>query len=144
MGSRSRLYVAYRPDWDIDYDSLPELRMLSGNWVLNNVHNNAGDLPRLYALLLNVNQVMEDGVPGDIAEVGVYRGNSAAVLAHYGKRHGRLIYLFDTYEGFEARDLTGVDAERSRAFGDTSLALIDARTSAMNRSSMSGDISRKP
>jgi hypothetical protein len=124
LPSRSRLYVAYRPDWDFDFDSLPELQTLSGNWVLNNVDNNAGDLPRLYALLLNINQVMKDGVPGDIAEIGVFRGNSAAVLAHYGRRHGRSLFLFDTYEGFEARDLTGVDAGRSQAFDDTSLDLV--------------------
>jgi hypothetical protein len=124
LRSRSRLYMAARPDWDFDFHSLPELLALSDNWVLNNVENNAGDLPRLYALLLNVNQVMEDGVAGDFAEIGVYRGNSAAVLAHYSRRHGRSIFLFDTYEGFEARDLTGGDAHRSKAFTDTSLNLV--------------------
>jgi hypothetical protein len=124
LHSRSRLYAAHRPDWDFDFDTLPELRSLSDHWVSNNVENNAGDLPRLYALLLNINQVMADGVPGDIAELGVYRGNSAAVLALYGRRHGRSVFLFDTYEGFEARDLTGVDAGQSAAFGDTSLDLV--------------------
>ena len=124
LDSHSRMYVAYRPDWDIDFDAFPELRLLSRNWVSNNVENNAGDLPRLYSLLLNINQVMADGVPGDFAEIGVYRGNSAAVLAHYGRRHGRSLFLFDTYEGFEARDLTGIDAGRSQAFADTTLALV--------------------
>jgi hypothetical protein len=124
LKSSNRLYVAYRPDWEIDFDSLPEVRALSTNWVSNNLETNAGDLPRLYALLLNINQVMEEGVPGDLAEIGVYRGNSAAILAHYGRRHGRSIFLFDTYEGFEARDFTGVDADRSKAFTDTSLALV--------------------
>jgi hypothetical protein len=124
LASRNRLYLAYRPDWDVDYDLLPELRALSRNWDLNNIENNAGDLPRLYTHALNINQVMKDGVVGDFAEIGVYRGNSAAVLAHYSRRHRRLVYLFDTYEGFETRDLTGVDAERSQAFTDTSLDLV--------------------
>ncbi len=124
LTSRSRLYVAYRPDWERDFDTHPELRTLSGNWVKNNLRTNAGDLPRLYALLLNINQVMQDKVPGDFAEIGVYRGNSAAVLAHYGRRHGRSIFLFDTFEGFEARDFKGVDADRSQAFADTSVDLV--------------------
>ena len=123
LESGSRLYLAYRPDWDIDFNALPELRALSRDWVSNNFEN-AGDLPRLYALLLNLNQVMDDGIPGDIAEIGVYRGNSAAVLAHYGRRHGRTVFLFDTYEGFEAKDLTGMDAGRSTAFDDTSLDVV--------------------
>lgn len=124
LRSRSRLYVAYRPDWDVDFDCLPELKPLSHNWVSKNQENNAGDLPRLYALLLNINQVMHDGVPGDFAEIGVYRGNSAAVLAHYGRKHGRAVFLFDTFEGFEQRDLTGVDAQKRHEFADTSLDLV--------------------
>lgn len=124
LESQGRLYVAHRPDWDVDFRSLPELHTLCGQWVANNLDNNAGDLPRLYTLLLNINQVMEEGVPGDIAEVGVYRGNSAAVLAHYGRCHNRSLFLFDTYEGFEDRDLIGVDAERSRSFADTTLTMV--------------------
>lgn len=124
VNSRSPLYVAYRPDWDVDFDYIPELHGLSPNWVSNNVENNAGDLPRLYALILNIRQVMLDGIAGDLAEIGVYRGNSAAILAHYGRRHSRSVFLFDTYEGFEARDLIGVDAGRSQAFADTTMALV--------------------
>lgn len=122
--SRKRLYVAYRPDWDVDFDRLPELRRLCHHWVSNNLDNNAGDLPRLYALLLNINQVMQEDVEGDFAEIGVYRGNSAAVLAHYARQYNRSVFLFDTYEGFEQRDLTGIDAQKLHEFGDTSLDMV--------------------
>jgi hypothetical protein len=126
LHSQSKLYVAYRPDSDVEFDRHAELRALSNNWVANNVLNNAGDLPRLYALLLNIKQILAEGVPGDFAELGVYRGNSAAVLAHYARQHERSLFLFDTYAGFEADDLTGIDREKRRAFTDTSLDLVRA------------------
>jgi hypothetical protein len=122
--SSNRLYLAYRPDWEFCLGHLPELRQLAPAWVAYNVENNAGDLPRLYSLLLNVNQVLSAGVEGDLAELGVYRGNSAAVLAHYARRHGRSLYLFDTYEGFAQDDMVGIDANKEREFGDTSLELV--------------------
>jgi glycosyltransferase involved in cell wall biosynthesis len=124
LRSTSRLYVAYRPDSDVEYDTHPELRALSEKWIRNNVFNNAGDLPRLYAVSLNVKQVLTEGVLGDFAELGVYRGNSAAVLAHYARQHNRLVFLFDTFDGFDAGDLTGIDASVSREFHDTSLDLV--------------------
>lgn len=130
LHSGSRWYVAYRPDWDVEFDRFPELRDLSDRWVAHNVDNNAGDLPRMYALLLNIRQVMEADVPGDFAELGVYRGNSAAVLAHYGRLHGRSVFLFDTYEGFSRQDLAGIDAGKPRMFADTSLDLVKRNVGA--------------
>ncbi len=123
LSSRGRLYIAFRPDLDVDFDAYPELRALSKKWVWNNVLNNGGDLPRLYALSMNIRQAMAEGVAGDFAELGVYRGNSGAVLAHYAREHNRNVFLFDTFEGFEASDLTGIDANKPRQFVDTSLDL---------------------
>ena len=130
LHSGSRLYVAYRPDADVDFDRYPELRALSESWVANNIENNAGDLPRLYALLLNMRHVMEEGIAGDFAEVGVYRGNSAAVLAHYGRQYQRSVFLFDTYSGFSTSDLTGFDAGKPVVFADTSLDLVQRTVGA--------------
>ena len=121
---RSPFYIAYRPDSDVKYGLHPELSQLSEKWVRNNVTNNAGDLPRLYSLILNVKQTLLDGVQGDLAELGVFRGNSAAVLAHYARAHGRTVYLFDTYQGFDERDLKGTDTSRPPRFEDTSLDLV--------------------
>src|SRR2546425_12163797 len=64
---RSPFYIAYRPDSDVKYGLHPELSQLSEKWVRNNVTNNAGDLPRLYSLILNVKQTLLDGVQGDLA-----------------------------------------------------------------------------
>jgi hypothetical protein len=120
----SPLYLAYRPDAEFTFNEHPELVELSEKWAANNIESNAGDLPRLYALVLNVKQVLADAVPGHFAELGVYRGNSAAVLAHYARTYGRQLYLFDTFEGFDHRDLTDEDFGENRPFVDTSLAFV--------------------
>jgi O-methyltransferase len=51
--------------------------------------------------------IKERGVVGAIAEVGVYQGTWARVANHH--LPDRQIYLFDTFEGFDERDL---DMER--------------------------------
>lgn len=120
---RSRLpfYVTMRPDSDRTHNQYPELDDLVIAWVHRNERRNASDLPRLYSLVLNIRQVLEENVPGDFAELGVYRGNSAMVLAHYARQSGRTALLFDTFEGFDRRDLVGVDQRRPNEFEDTSL-----------------------
>ena len=42
-------------------------------------------------------------VDGAVAEVGVYQGNFAALLNHHFP--DRTLYLFDTFEGFDPRDV---------------------------------------
>ena len=116
-----RMYLAYRPDSDVFFKHHPEIAQLSEKWVTANIMNNAGDLSRLYALVLNIKQVIGDNVIGDMAELGVYRGNSAACLAHYARVYGRTVFLFDTFEGFDSRDLVGVDEPKTIEFADTSL-----------------------
>jgi hypothetical protein len=74
-----------------------------------------------YTLILNIKQVLDENIMGDMAELGVYRGNSAAVLAFYARIYLRRVLLFDTFEGFDQRDLVGVDESKASEFADTSL-----------------------
>ena len=70
------------------------------------------------------------GVAGDLAELGTYRGDFAWQMNV--RFPERTLYLFDTFEGFDERDIT---AERSRShasarthdFGDTREADVLAR-----------------
>lgn len=124
FATRQKTYVAYRPDSDVEFGKYPELSEISKKWVTNNVLNNAGDLPRFYAFIINIRQILEDRVAGNIAELGVYKGNSAALLAYYARISRRELVLFDTFEGFDPRDLVGFDASKTNEFKDTSLARV--------------------
>ncbi len=123
LRSRSGIYFARRPDSEHRYHAHPELAGLAESWVKHN-RKNRGDLPRLYGLAFNIKQTMADNVLGDFAELGVFRGNSAAVLAHYARQYGRTIFLFDTFEGFDTKDLAGIDHDKPRDFTATSLETV--------------------
>lgn len=131
LKGNSPFYMALRPDADVAHGAHPELARLAEMWVTNNIDSNAGDIPRLYALAFNLKQVIADAIPGHFAELGVYRGNSAAVLAHYARAHARQVYLFDTFEGFDRRDLASEEHGQHSEFADTSMDLVQ-RTVGMD------------
>ncbi|HEY9228369.1 MAG TPA: TylF/MycF/NovP-related O-methyltransferase [Gemmatimonadaceae bacterium] len=118
------MHVAYHPDIAYELERLPEFRALYESWIAGNRRGNGGDLTRLYAFILNIKHCLTDGVAGDFAELGVWRGNSAAVLAHFAARNDRHVYLFDTFTGFDGRDLRGVDADRPVEFTETSIDAV--------------------
>ncbi|WP_051639170.1 TylF/MycF/NovP-related O-methyltransferase [Succinivibrio dextrinosolvens] len=82
--------------------------------------NNMQDMHRLYSLILNIRHVMDSAVPGEFAELGVYKGCTAAVLKYYATLNNRKLYLFDTFEGFLDEDLVSYDKNQAKQFNDTS------------------------
>jgi hypothetical protein len=104
----------------------PEYKDLYHRFTAENRVNNGGDWPRFWSLILNLKQVLESDVQGDFAELGVWRGNVAAVLAHVAALHNRQVHLFDTFDGFDGRDLTGIDSDKDPLYGDTSVELVRA------------------
>jgi O-methyltransferase len=61
-------------------------------------------------------------------ECGVYRGGTAAMLAHLlhdGDRTGRRLHLFDTFQGMP-KTKADVDYHREGDFADTSLEAVSA------------------
>ncbi len=68
----------------------------------------SGDPVRYATLALATQTIQRDDIPGSMAEVGVYRGETSrflrAALPH------RRLYLFDTFEGFPEQDLEVVDS----------------------------------
>lgn len=117
-------YLAYQPDSYVYFGAHPEFRALFKRFTKANGLYNAGDLPRLWSFILNCKQVLEEGVPGDFAELGVWRGNTAAVLALYAERSHRTTFLFDTFQGFSRKDLSGIDRDKGVAFEDTSIEMV--------------------
>jgi Macrocin-O-methyltransferase (TylF) len=89
-----------------------------------------GDMARFYAFCLAFDQIMKDGIAGDLAELGVYRGHTAAVLAEFARRSARTLHLLDTFEGFNSADFKGADADKKMQFADTSLELVKERVGA--------------
>ena len=122
--STNQVYLAYHPDSHCDFASHPEFGDLLARFTAHNLPNNGGDIPRLWSFILNIKQILTEGIPGDFAELGVWRGNTAAVLAYYAETSGRTVFLFDTYDGFEKKDLVGIDASKKFEFADTSVELV--------------------
>jgi hypothetical protein len=114
--------LSYMPD-SLQGRTLLRFYTLFPRFVDGQRSNNCGDLQRLSALILNIDHVLgEQQVAGDLAEVGVYKGNTASILADFATEYGRTCWLFDTFEGFHTRDLVGVDQSKATdAFKDTSL-----------------------
>lgn len=85
------------------------------------------DLVRRDMLALLLRSLNARRVPGALAELGVYRGQTARLLHHY--MPDRDLHLFDTFTGFDAAEVgaerarTGHDVEAGR-YGETSVEQV--------------------
>lgn len=76
---------------------------------------------RLYALINAVKYIVENKLPGDMVECGVWRGGSMMAIAETllalgdTKRH---LYMYDTYEGMSA------PTEKDKDFGNQTAAQL--------------------
>jgi O-methyltransferase len=93
------------------------------------------DNTRRDMLVLLMRTLVEKGIEGALAEVGVYKGLTAKLFHHY--LPDRPLYLFDTFEGFTERSAlaeqhnTGLKIE-SAYFSDTSLAAVKSYVAPVN------------
>lgn len=96
---------------------------------LNSVRRGYKDQIRFYAFWLQCGRILRDQVKGSVAEVGVYKGDTALILHQLFP--DRALHLFDTFEGFPASDLKeekGKAAEYTTAnFSDTSYEAVHKR-----------------
>ena len=88
--------------------------------------NLSNEEPRVATLELMSREIYHYGIEGNTAELGVYRGYFAKAINHF--LPDRKLYLFDTFEGFDARD-TDIDKERkfsdgAEDFSETSEELV--------------------
>ena len=87
-----------------------------------------GDVSRFFFFCLMQDQIIKESLPGDMAELGVHQGMTAAVIAAIARRANRIAWLFDTFQEVDSADLRGIDADKQREqFTDTSLAGVRAR-----------------
>jgi hypothetical protein len=124
LGKAGPFFTAYHPDSYYAFGAYPEFDELFKKFTAYNVINNGGDITRLWSFILNCKQVLAEGVGGDFAELGVWRGNTASILAKFASSSNRKVLLFDTFEGFTKKDLTGIDAAKEMDFDNTSIELV--------------------
>ena len=84
------------------------------------------DKVRFFNFWFQAERLKRDKVPGAFAEAGVYKGDSAKVLHHMDP--GRIFHLFDTFTGFEERDLVYEAGEAAtyttNNFADTNIVSV--------------------
>jgi len=85
---------------------------------------------RLSAARLIAAEINSRDVPGAVAELGVYKGEFAALINELFP--DRTLYLFDTFEGFDARDVAveikeGLSYAAIGDFRDTSIDLVKSK-----------------
>lgn len=120
-----RLHVGFQPDSQADFGSHPEFDDLFARFTREDAYRGM-DVARLWSFALNVKHVLAR-VQGSLAELGVYKGHSAAVLGVFARRHARRLYLLDTFQGFAQQELEPTLSDNARvAFRDTSLEVAQA------------------
>jgi O-methyltransferase len=81
------------------------------------------DYFRYATLGLALQRVLTEEIPGALAEVGVWRGETSAFLHRLAPQ--RPLYLFDTFAGFPEQDLP--PGREDRRFRDTSAEAVRQR-----------------
>jgi Macrocin-O-methyltransferase (TylF) len=114
-----RLFLQFRPTFcradnpkvgtKFLYDVLRE------DWKVNDRR----DIIRYYFIYLQLERIEHQQVAGDIAELGVYNGNTALFINRVSPH--RRLHLFDTFSGFSEKDAKQFAA--SHTFRDVSLSL---------------------
>lgn len=89
--------------------------------------SHSNDMARFYSFCLIADQISKDKVAGDFAELGVWQGNTAELLASFARRFDRTLYLLDTFEGLPEVDLGRDEKHLAGAFTDTSVEAVRAR-----------------
>ncbi|MGG0720051.1 TylF/MycF/NovP-related O-methyltransferase [Robertmurraya massiliosenegalensis] len=85
------------------------------------------DFVRASTLELLSREIIENNIPGAVAELGVYKGDFSLLISDLFP--DRKLYLFDTFEGFDVKDiLLERELDFSNAsvggFGDTSFEFV--------------------
>jgi len=96
----------------------------------NTIRYSHGDPVRFYFLSMAFDVIAREKLQGSIAELGVYQGDTAALLADFARKTKKTAYLLDTFEGFDDRDLAADESHLSGHFAETSIEMVRERVGA--------------
>ena len=88
------------------------------------------DTVRCDMIVLLLRDLVERKVEGDMAELGVFRGSTARLIHHYLPE--RKLYLFDTFAGFDERDIKIEGATTGRPAKTSEFALTSVDLARRN------------
>jgi O-methyltransferase len=108
-------FGAQLPLWDTDAAFQSLRREMEGHTLVSDV-----DSYFSYCLARSVSSL-----PGEVAEVGVYKGGTARMLAKIFGATSKSVHLFDTFAGMPPVD-PAKDLHRESDFGDVSLESVRA------------------
>ncbi|APG30603.1 O-methyltransferase [Granulibacter bethesdensis] len=86
-----------------------------------------GDMVRFFSFIMFFDILIAENITGDLLELGVWKGDTAVLLADFARKRNVTAWLLDTFEGFDQRDLAENEDHLSAAFKDTSLAAVRKR-----------------
>lgn len=113
--------------WKTDERFVPLRKQITGRTLMPDAD--------LYALYQFVRQTMSlpggGAGGGDVAEIGVYKGGSARLLAATTAGTGKTLHLFDTFAGMPETD-SQRDLHKKGDFSDTSLEGVQAFLAGFN------------
>lgn len=115
-----RVALTFQPQSYSDFNQHPEFDEVFSRWTQKDKGRGL-DFARIWGLALNCKHAMSR-CRGSIAELGVYQGQSAALLNLYAEQFSRKIYLCDTFQGFPTQQFEdGMSEGKKEAFKDITL-----------------------
>lgn len=88
----------------------------------NRTISRTGDPVRYASINLALSRIEREGIPGSIAEVGVWKGVTSKFIHSHASE--RSLHLFDTFSGFPESDLQNSQSSDTTRFRDTSLERV--------------------
>ncbi len=115
-----RLAVMFQPESYSEFQAHPDFDEAYRRWITMDSYRRF-DMVRLWSFVLNLKHTLAR-CTGSVAELGVYKGQSSAVLSYYAEKFQRKMYLIDTFQGFSEQQFEENMGEgKQKAFKDTSL-----------------------
>ncbi len=114
-------YKIYRP---YKWEEAVKNKMVSAR--LKSLEHSYFDKIRFYSMWFQIERLKKENVLGHFAELGVHKGETAKLI--YEMNNKQKLYLFDTFEGFNANDLFHENKQggkyTTKEFSDTDLDTV--------------------